>query len=272
MLLIFVTGVEHVSHPLACKIVAGFLHYFTLTSFSWMAVEGVNLYRSFVRVFGDKCSPQMFMKRASLLAWGIPALVVLLTSFTAPDYIGPSPISPNSMCIIHGPIFYYGQVLPICLIFLANTFVLIRTIHGINQSNKNKSTAANSKYAMIRVTFACNLLLGSSWIFGLLAVSDAKFVIQLLFCVVNSLQGLFIFIFYCLRNQDVQKAWKNIFMEEAQMKSQSEATRTSAINETYRYSKTSEINIQANLSEKSQQSHGGKKARVVWNMKYSAEQ
>ena len=34
-----------------CAVVAGFLHYFFLTSFAWMLLEGVQLYVMLVEVF-----------------------------------------------------------------------------------------------------------------------------------------------------------------------------------------------------------------------------
>lgn len=34
-----------------CAVVAGFLHYFFLTSFAWMCLEGVQLYVLLVEVF-----------------------------------------------------------------------------------------------------------------------------------------------------------------------------------------------------------------------------
>ena len=58
-----------------------------------------------------------------------------------------------------------------------------------------------------RITFTCNVLLGTTWTFALLAVGKATLIFQWLFCVFNSLQGFFIFYFYTVRNQDVRKAY-----------------------------------------------------------------
>ena len=53
---------------LPCSILAGFLHYFILTSFSWMAVEGFNMYLLFVKVV-NAYIPK-FLRKASVVAWG----------------------------------------------------------------------------------------------------------------------------------------------------------------------------------------------------------
>ena len=42
------------------------------------------------------------------------------------------------------------------------------------------------------------VLLGLTWIFGILAIDDAKLPIQYLFCIFNSLQGMFVFIFFVI--------------------------------------------------------------------------
>uniref|UniRef100_A0ACB8FZ50 Adhesion G-protein coupled receptor D1 n=1 Tax=Sphaerodactylus townsendi TaxID=933632 RepID=A0ACB8FZ50_9SAUR len=52
-------------------------------------------------------------------------------------------------------------------------------------------------------------ILGSSWIFGVLAVNDHALVFQYMFAIFNSLQGFFIFLFHCLLNSEVRAAFKH---------------------------------------------------------------
>ncbi|CAB4006858.1 adhesion G- coupled receptor G6-like [Paramuricea clavata] len=42
------------------------------------------------------------------------------------------------------------------------------------------------------------VLLGLTWIFGILAINDAKLAFQYLFCIFNSLQGFVVFIMFCV--------------------------------------------------------------------------
>ncbi|XP_052833999.1 adhesion G protein-coupled receptor G3-like [Octopus bimaculoides] len=51
----------------ACKAVAALLHYFLLTSLMWMAVIVFKTYQSH------------FILKSSILAWGLPAVVVIIT-------------------------------------------------------------------------------------------------------------------------------------------------------------------------------------------------
>ena len=79
--IVFLAGIEQTSSRAGCIVVAVFVHYFTLTSMAWMAVEAANLYLKLVKVFGVEM--QNFMIRASIAAWGRLnlSLVNLLLNF-----------------------------------------------------------------------------------------------------------------------------------------------------------------------------------------------
>ena len=49
-----------------------------------------------------------------------------------------------------------------------------------------------------------------TWVFGFFAIEGARLVFQYLFCIFNSVQGLFIFLFHVLRDKGVREAWCNI--------------------------------------------------------------
>ena len=122
--------------------------------------------------------------------------------------------------MVHGYAFYIAVVVPVAIILFANTVTLIMVMYNLYQHDQKKARKLcdgdENKKPMIdpamvisqaRIGFACNVLLGITWIFALLAVGKATIYFQWLFCVFNSLQGFFIFVFYTLRNQDVKKAW-----------------------------------------------------------------
>lgn len=77
LLVVFLAGVEQTDSNGGCKAVAVLIHYFTLSTFCWMAVEGLNLYRCFVKIF-KKGSATKFLKKASLFAWGMYLLEIYL--------------------------------------------------------------------------------------------------------------------------------------------------------------------------------------------------
>ena len=50
------------------------------------------------------------------------------------------------------------------------------------------------------------VLLGLTWSFGLFYISEHTVVMAYLFTIMNSLQGLFIFIFHCAMNEKVKRS------------------------------------------------------------------
>lgn len=58
------------SHQLPCKIMAILLHFFFLSAFAWMLVEGLHLYSMVVKVFGSEGSKHFYYYG---IGWGKPA-------------------------------------------------------------------------------------------------------------------------------------------------------------------------------------------------------
>ena len=116
-------------------------------------------------------------------------------------------------CMVYGNPFYISVVTPVAIIMLANIMILIKvtiTLHGSNngknlhKSNNDKTMTAIKES---RIAFGLNLLLGTTWILAFLAVEEVTMTFQWLFCIINSLQGFFIFVFYTVRVPDVRNAW-----------------------------------------------------------------
>ena len=63
--------------------------------------------------------------------------------------------------------------------------------------------------------------LGLTWLFGVLAISDAKLVFQYLFCIFNSIQGLLVFIFHCILSVETRTNYKSLFGKDQEKNSRS---------------------------------------------------
>lgn len=61
--------------------------------------------------------------------------------------------------------------------------------------------------AGIKASMVILPLLGLTWLFGLLGFSSDTIVFKYMFAILNSLQGLMIFIFHCALNKEVRKVW-----------------------------------------------------------------
>lgn len=58
--------------------------------------------------------------------------------------------------------------------------------------------------AWVQGALALEVLLGLTWTLGYLLVSDESLPLAYIFAILNSLQGLFIFVFHCLLNKKVR--------------------------------------------------------------------
>ena len=91
-------------------------------------------------------------------------------------------------------------------------FLHLFLLHSLLQHHKsNKEASSTVTIAQVRGAFMVMILLGITWLFGPLAIEDARLVFSYIFCICNSLQGCLIFFFRCLLNPEAQLAWKQLF-------------------------------------------------------------
>ncbi|MEQ2180724.1 Adhesion G protein-coupled receptor L1, partial [Goodea atripinnis] len=79
--LLFLIGIDKTEYHIVCPIFAGLLHFFFLAAFSWMCLEGVQLYLMLVEVFESEYSRKKYYY---LCGYCFPALVVGISA--AIDY------------------------------------------------------------------------------------------------------------------------------------------------------------------------------------------
>ena len=97
-------------------------------------------------------------------------------------------------CVIRGMSFYFAVLLPVVLVLLGNMVVLVLVLRAIQdgaQLVKDSKAAKNKKVTQARIAFACAVLLGLTWVFAILAIGELRDFFQWLFCIFNSLQGMF---------------------------------------------------------------------------------
>ena len=74
---------------------------------------------------------------------------------------------------------------------------------------RNASKASETK-KRVQNALAIASLFGLTWVFGLFSLihEDAAFTFQILFCIFNSLQGLFVFVMFCLNKAEIRAIWR----------------------------------------------------------------
>ncbi|XP_071489357.1 adhesion G-protein coupled receptor G7-like [Diadema antillarum] len=200
-------GVEEVE-PLPCCILAGFLHYFMLASLFWMGVEGYNMHVMFVRVLNTYLP--YFIRKASLVAWGCPVLIVVITAgATRQTY------AETDYCFLTLWPLVGGVLVPVGLIMIFNLVVFVRVIRRLNKTVKGRlidDTEKRQRLRRFQNAICILLLMGLTWALGYLSIiRPASEAVLAVFTVLNSLQGYFIFMLYCVRQPQVRRIWRSQF-------------------------------------------------------------
>ena len=114
-------------------------------------------------------------------------------------------------CFINSVTVFFAAFLgPILLVLAFNVVIFVVVIvvlvkHLIKQSKENMNYFSTIK-CMLNITGVC-CLLGLTWVFGALTITKADQAFQIIFTLTNSLQGFFIFLFFCVLNGDVRSTW-----------------------------------------------------------------
>ncbi|XP_038640619.1 putative adhesion G protein-coupled receptor E4P isoform X3 [Scyliorhinus canicula] len=202
--LLFLIGLSATGHKAACGAIAGILHYLFLACFMWMLLEGIQLYLMVVKVF---LSQSLRGKYTYPVAYGIPAIIVIISAASNPSGYGTREYCWLSM----EKGFRWSFVGPLCAICLVNLIFLILTIWKLVQkfNTVNPELPYLKKIRIFIVTaFAQLFLLGCTWIFGVLHFQKRTIALAYIFTIINSFQGMFIFILHCVNNKQVREEYR----------------------------------------------------------------
>uniref|UniRef100_A0A8B9JTG3 Adhesion G-protein coupled receptor G6 n=1 Tax=Astyanax mexicanus TaxID=7994 RepID=A0A8B9JTG3_ASTMX len=199
-----------------CVAVAVFLHFFLLTSFTWMGLESIHMYIALVKVFNTYI--RRYILKFCIVGWGLPAVIVGIVVAVNKDsygkeYYGKGENGQGSseFCWIRSKVvFYVTCVAYFSLIFVMNVamfIVVMMQICGRNGKRSNR-TLREEVLRNLRSVVSLTFLLGMTWGFAFFAWGPVNLAFMYLFSIFNSLQGLFIFIFHCALKENVQKQWR----------------------------------------------------------------
>ncbi|XP_024130996.1 adhesion G-protein coupled receptor D1 isoform X1 [Oryzias melastigma] len=188
-----------------CKVMAVLLHFFFLSAFAWMLVEGLHLYSMVVKVFGSEGSKHYYYY---VIGWGSPFLICVVSMTSALDSYGE--VDNCWLSLNKGAIWAF--VAPALVVIVVNIGILIsvtRIISRISGENYKVHGDANAAKLTVKAVAVLLPILGISWIFGVLAVNTHSLPFLYIFAIFNSLQGFFVFLFHCLLNSEVRAAFKH---------------------------------------------------------------
>ncbi|XP_069173525.1 latrophilin Cirl isoform X3 [Procambarus clarkii] len=199
--LVFLVGVWRTDAPVLCGVVAGILHYTVLSAFAWMFMEGVHVYLSVARAV--ECDSLRLRWWHYTLAYGLPLLVVAAAAVIDPFSYG----TAHYCWLRTDNYFVFSLVGPALLLLAAHVALLAAALIytcklSPDDALKTKEMARlDSSRAWLRSAITLLLLMVLTWTLGLLYLHRPSLPIAAAFCVLNALHGIFIFVYYCVRNQ-----------------------------------------------------------------------
>ncbi|XP_067905945.1 adhesion G protein-coupled receptor G3-like isoform X2 [Heterodontus francisci] len=179
-----------------CVVLAISLHYFVLSLFGWMGIEGFHLYLLIVKVFNTDI--KWYLLKACLIAWGIPALIVCISYGANQEAYGNYTTGISStFCWVTSDIVYYVTNVGIfSVVFLGNTIMVIIVSVKIIAMKRAELTQSGqgSNWKSVFSVLSLNCLLGLTYGLGFLSFGHQRIIMLYLFTLLNSLQGLFLFL------------------------------------------------------------------------------
>ncbi|XP_062984984.1 adhesion G protein-coupled receptor L3 [Elgaria multicarinata webbii] len=210
--LLFLIGINRADQPIACAVFAALLHFFFLSAFTWMFLEGVQLYIMLVEVFESEHSRRKYFY---LVGYGVPALIVAVSA--AVDYRS---YGTGKVCWLRlDTYFIWSFIGPATLIIMLNVIflgiALYKMFHHtailkpesgcLDNINFEDNRPFIKSWVIGAIALLC--LLGLTWAFGLMYINESTVIMAYLFTIFNSLQGMFIFIFHCVLQKKVRKEY-----------------------------------------------------------------
>ncbi|XP_068737283.1 adhesion G-protein coupled receptor D1-like [Montipora capricornis] len=202
----FLSGINAVEPKGFCVFIAAFIHYFYLVGFAWMLFEGVYLYLKVVKVFNTEVRMRLFLA----VAWGVPAGIVALSiAFASGQDGGIHSYVNGAFCWVSVKNqIIWTFVAPVLVICVINMVLLSLVILEILKMQRNRKSDVERLGQSVKTCVVLFPLLGLTWVFGVLSVTNASLVFQYIFTILNALQGFFIFVLHVLRSTDVRAEFK----------------------------------------------------------------
>ena len=211
---IFILTFVKPGRNLACTILSVGLYYLTLAAFLWKLCFALQQSLFITNIFRPFWSNRTLFIIYLILTFSLPIipLIILFIKYSNWTFIS----STCNFCWLTREFLFYGLVIPILVILCLNFLFYIYTMIYLYRTNREhpglRSTKSEqSRYVQnfkIAIFFA--VIMGFSWILAFLILipnSYVQFVGNILFCIVNSIQGFAfsIMVFWMLERKAFRK-------------------------------------------------------------------
>ena len=209
--MVFVTGIDKTHNQLLCTSIAVLLHFFFLAAFAWMCLEGIQLYLMLIKVFEPK---QSRTKWYYSFGYGLPLIVVSITVTLSEILHETTRYGTGKYCwLSYENGFIFAFIGPVVLVLTLNVCFLAMAFYQMCTHTKS-SRSGNHEYSVwtwIKGATVLVVLLGLTWSTGLLLINKESLFMAYIFTILNSLQGVFIFVFHCCTNEKVRKEYSKVY-------------------------------------------------------------
>ncbi|XP_034535002.1 adhesion G protein-coupled receptor E1-like [Notolabrus celidotus] len=198
---------RYTNDELACTVMAGLLHFLVIASFVWMLLEALQLHLlvrrlSKVQVIQRDGLPRPLLY---LTGYGVPFVIVGVSALVYSDGYGATKAAVCWLSTRRS--FNWALMGPVIAILGLNWTLFCATLWSLRPTLANmKSDVSQSKDTRVIVfkIVAQFVILGCTWILGLY---QTNLFFQVLFIILNSQQGTFLFIVHCLLNKEVREEY-----------------------------------------------------------------
>ncbi|XP_066914529.1 adhesion G-protein coupled receptor G4-like [Clytia hemisphaerica] len=212
----FVAALTFVKKETLCFIVGRFLHYFILTSFSWMFIQAILLYRTIV-VMSTKLTDGFYFKLMSVFAWGLPLVITGVTSFFSYQMSFKQNNEHDvKLCFVEKAQFYGAVLAPTVLLAIVNVLLFIPIVRNMGDSDLlltntiEKNKKENTKRA--KATFLITAIMVLLWTFAILHGMFQLVALQFIYLALIPVLGVLVCVLNIIRNEDAKKVWLKIFV------------------------------------------------------------
>ncbi|XP_055383270.1 diuretic hormone receptor-like isoform X2 [Condylostylus longicornis] len=213
ILTLFLQVMAESPSSVGCGILVLLYHYFQLTNFFWMLVEGLYLYTLVVQTFS---SDNIKFAIYAFIGWGCPAIIVVIWSIAKmytpalkPEYFAGLQID----CLwLRESDADWVHIVPTCLVLILNLIFLIRIMWVLITKLRSANTQETRQYRKASKALLVLIpLLGITYLLVLEGPSHGleSHIFNAVQALLISTQGLSVSVFFCFLNSEVRQALRH---------------------------------------------------------------
>ncbi|RDD46199.1 Adhesion G protein-coupled receptor L3 [Trichoplax sp. H2] len=171
-----------------CLAMAVSINYFSLCTFFWIFISSFEIYRRTFHIM------EKLKKRfCYIFAYAIPAITVVIAGFAASDNFG-----TDKFCWLRiGSGAFWLFVGEVLLLVVVSVIMCSRVMHEVSMRRRTEQeNYAGSPRTIAQGSVISIILLIMTWTFAILYMREISTIMAVLYLILNSILGIFLFVFY----------------------------------------------------------------------------